>query len=184
MIVEGNGVRNHFSGAHCSAWCFSIRIAQRPSSARAPNPTAGFSLSQSGSEKIFIMRSFSEPRVAHTLICIYAPHEPGQHPCPRVPSVACSGFRSTGTPACALCMECISQGTGRSACVTHNMIDYSRTFSDDCQPRYAVKILRVVGYERAAVFNGSGRNPSILGGDRLPPPHAANLAPSRAQLPV
>jgi hypothetical protein len=52
---------NHFLGARCCAGCFRIRIAPRPSSAMAPNPTAGFSLSPHGSEKTFIMRSFSEP---------------------------------------------------------------------------------------------------------------------------
>jgi hypothetical protein len=61
---------------------------------------------------------------------MYAPREPRQHLCHRVPSVGGSGFRGTGTPACVLCMECISQGTGRSACATHGL--FMRAFSTAC----------------------------------------------------
>ena len=35
-------------------------------------------------------------RVARTLICMYAPHEQGQHLCHRVLSVAGSGFSGPG----------------------------------------------------------------------------------------
>ncbi len=80
--------------------------------------------------------------------------------------------------------EASALGTGRSACATGETTYYSRAFSDDGQPWYAVKIPRVVSYKRAGVFDGGGGNPGILGGDRLPPPHGPNLAPSRTQLPV
>ena len=91
-----------------------------------------------------------EPRLAPR--CLGAPPEPGQPLCHRVPSVAGSGLSDTGTPACVLCMECISHGTGRSACATRETKYYSHSFSDDCQPRYVVKISGVMGYKRAGVL--------------------------------
>jgi hypothetical protein len=54
--------------------------------------------------------TFALTRVAYTLSCMYAPHGHGQNLCHRVRSVAGSGFCSTGTPACVLCMECIRLG--------------------------------------------------------------------------
>jgi hypothetical protein len=50
--------------------------------------------------------------------CIPAPYEPGQHLGYRVLSVAGSGFSSTGTLACALCMGDISIGH-RQECLCH-----------------------------------------------------------------
>jgi hypothetical protein len=47
-----------------------------------------------------------------------APHEHGQHLSHRVPSVAGSGFRSTGTFACVPRMNASTLATGRSACAT------------------------------------------------------------------
>ena len=125
-------------------------------------------------------------RVADTLPFMHAPHEHRQHLCHRVLSVACSGFL-TMAPRCIgvrYAWNASALDTGKSACATRETKYYSHSFSDDCQPWYVVKVSGVVGYERAGVFDGSGSNPGILGGDRLPPPHAANLAPSRAQLPV
>ena len=56
----------------------------------------------------------------HRPLCM-RPTNAGQHLCHRVLPVACSGLSGTGTLACALCMECISPGTGRSACATHDL---------------------------------------------------------------
>src|SRR5271157_4965514 len=67
---------------------------------------------------------------------IGAAHEPGQHLCHRVPSVAGSGLSGTGTPACALCMECISHGTGRSACATISRLVHEQE-ARTCGPRSA-----------------------------------------------
>ena len=121
----------------------------------------------------------------HWFVCM-RPTNHGQHLCHRVLSVACSGFLTVAQALLPVhyAWNASALDTGRSACATRETTYYSRAFSDDCQPWYAVKIPGVVGYKRAGVFDGSGRNPGILGGDRLPPPHAANLAPSRTQLPV
>ncbi len=58
--------------------------------------------------------------VAQTLPFLYAPQEPGQHLSHRAPSVAGWGLSGTGTPACALCMECISP-KHRQECLCHVM---------------------------------------------------------------
>ena len=60
-----------------------MRIAQRPSSAMAPNTTAGFSLAPRGSEKIFIMRSFSEPPRAKVRAVQRMINHPANLPSPR-----------------------------------------------------------------------------------------------------
>ncbi len=39
-------------------------------------------------------------RVVQTLVCMYAPHEHGQHLRHRVPSVACSGFLTVADIKC------------------------------------------------------------------------------------
>ena len=126
-----------------------------------------------------------------------APHEPGHHLCQCVPSVAGSGLLmpngEVNSPLQSVAPRCIgvrrawnalAPGTGGSACATRDTICHSSLFGDDGQAWYAVKIFGVVRYKRAGILAGAGRDPGILGGDRLPPPPAPNLAPPRAGLSV
>jgi hypothetical protein len=58
----------------------------------------GFPMEEPRTPKTGVRATRTHSQAAHVLRLISAPHERGQHPCHRVPSVAESGFRGTGTP--------------------------------------------------------------------------------------